>query len=370
MLHIVLNSLGRGGAERSVLDLFGELLRRGHPVRLVLLHTLPNEYAVPEDLAPYVVRLGADSFVSTVSRLHRLLRATEGSRVFSLMPQANIVGVLVGRLLGLPTVTSERTTPSMFYKSPVKLALALSPHLFSSRSVFISHFALAHGLPRNAMGRAVRRKACVLHNPVSVPVPTAQAADRRLRHLARLRQFVSTGVAGPEQPLRLLLASRMVTGKGVIEFLETVASFIREAEVTVVLAGTGPLEPDIRQAALLLGINTKLEVLGFVDDISFEYARSDVVVLTSDSEGFGRVGFEAYLSGCLVIGLERNSFCSEIALTHPAWMVVKTFSMLGDSLDVLSRIEVPDNYEDIVAMKSALSVTTHTKHFLDIILNP
>ncbi len=147
MICIIINSLGRGGAERSILLLVDELLRRGMRVQIVCLYALRDEYPLTGTLIDHVVRLGGTSFLQALTRLLGYMRRTQPHVLFSLMPQANLAALLVGRGLGLPVLTSERTTPTQFYTPAPKLFLALLPHALSARAVFISHYALQHGLP-------------------------------------------------------------------------------------------------------------------------------------------------------------------------------------------------------------------------------
>lgn len=363
LISIVINSLGRGGAERSILLLAEELLRRGERVQIVCLFVLRDEYALPDAVRGHVVRLEAASFAQGLARLHGQLRRVRPRALFSLMPQANLAALLAGRWLGLPVLTSERTTPLLFYAPAAKLNLALLPHVFSARAVFISQYALDHGLPANALGRAVRRNACVLHNPVPSPVPPALAQARRRLRLQRLRRWAAQGSAAGPAPLTLLLASRLVPGKGILEFLRAALELL-VAGVRVHIAGAGPLLGQVQDFAAAHGVAAQIEAPGFVEDIHAAYAEADVVVLSSSSEGFGRVGFEAYQAGCLVLGTERNSFGHEIVARTPAWHVCADLAPLVPALQALAQREIPDDGADIVAMQDALQIGTHADRFL------
>lgn len=367
MICIVINSLGRGGAERSILQLAEELVRRGEALQILCLFELRDEYTLPDSLRAQTVRLRAGNIAQAMLRLHRHLQQQRPRAVFSLMPQANLAAALVCRWLGLPLATSERTTPALFYRSAVKLHLALLPHAMSDRAVFISRYALASGLPANALGRAVRRNACVLHNPVPSPVPLPLARQRRNERLRRLRAWAAGQPAGGEPVLTLLLASRLVQGKGIVEFLEGALDELRRGDLRVVVAGAGPLQPQLVAFARSHGLGDWVGLPGFVDDMQTAYTAADVVVLSSESEGFGRVGFEAYQAGCLVLGTERNSFCDEILAASPAWQVVRNLAPLTPALAALAAREVPEDATDIAAMNAALDIGTHADHFISIV---
>lgn len=369
LICVVINSLGRGGAERSILLLVEELLRRGLQVQLVCLFQLLDEYRLPDTLRSHVVRLGASSFLLGLWRLHHHLRDQPVRVVYSLMPQANLAALLVCRSLGLPLLTSERTTPTLFYASRAKLVTALLPHAASSRAVFISHYARDHGLPANALGRAVRRNACVLHNPVPCTIPPDEAGASRQRRLGRLRRWLDRGVgASGAANLTLLLASRLVPGKGILEFLQAALPLLGDGGgMRIVIAGAGPLQDPVRGFAQRHRLGDQLLLLGFVEDIQMALALADVVVLSSESEGFGRVGFEAYLAGCLVLGTRRNSFGHEVSAHAPAWHVADDHATLDHALAALAQAAMPDDGADIGQMRSALDLHTHANRFLAIV---
>ena len=364
MICIVLNSLGRGGAERSILLLVEELLRLGVPVQIVSLFNLHDEYPVPDALRGQVVRLSARSPLLALLRLRSHLACLRPKAVFSLMPQANLASTLIGRILGLPVLTSERTTPTLFYRSRLKLFLSLLPHTLSRRAVFISHYALDHGLPDNALGRIVRRNACVLHNPVPCPVPLYEARESRRVRLLRLQNWLQGGTVSTE-PLRLLIASRLVPGKGVLEFIESARGELATGAMELTIAGEGTLLVPLQTLLQHQGLTSHVRLLGFVEDIQAVFATADVVVLASEAEGFGRVGFEAYQAGCLVLGTPRNSFGHELPNPAPAWKVVPQLSPLKQALAVLAASTVPESGEDINAMREALSVEAHARNFID-----
>lgn len=366
MICIILNSLGRGGAERSILLLAEELLRLGVPVQIVSLFNLHDEYPIPDGLRGQVVRLGARSPLLALLRLRSHLACLRPKAVFSLMPQANLASMLVGRFLGLTVLTSERTTPTLFYPSRLKLFLGLLPHTFSRRAVFISHYALDHGLPNYALGRVVRRNACVLHNPVPSLVSPDEACESRLVRLSRLRHWAQASTAGTT-PLRLLIASRLVPGKGVLEFIESVRGELATGSMELTIAGEGTLLAPLQTLVQRHGLTSQVCLLGFVEDIQAVFAVADVVVLASESEGFGRVGFEAYQAGCFVLGTPRNSFCDELPTPSPAWKVVPQLSPLKPALEALAASAVPESGEDINAMREALSIEAHARNFINIV---
>jgi hypothetical protein len=69
----------------------------------------------------------------------------------------------------------------------------------------------------------------------------------------------------------------------------------------------------------------------------------------------------------LVLGTPHNSFASEILAESPAWQVVPALSPLRTALLALASAAIPDDGEDMAAMREALGIERHTQNFIDIV---
>lgn len=362
MITVVINSLGRGGAELSIMLLVQELNRMGQAAQIVCLFTDPVEHEVPSDLAGAIVRLNARSMAQAVWRLYGHLRSRRPEQVYALMPQSNLAAVLCSRLLRLPVITSERTTPTLLYDASWKLFTALLPHALSDRAVFISRYALERGVPTRFLGALVRRNACVLLNPVSPLSPIQAGIRERPARIRRLRAALEGG-----DPVRLLIASRLHSSKGHRQFLAQASNCLRSGAIKLVIASEGAEASAVAADIARLGLGDHVTMGGFFTDMASIYAETDILVLSALTEGFGRVGFEAYQSGCLILGVPENSFQSEVLDETPAWKVIPDFTHLEDGLRQLLSSEIPVDGSDIAAMSAALAPRQHAEAFLDIV---
>ena len=75
----------------------------------------------------------------------------------------------------------------------------------------------------------------------------------------------------------------------------------------LVIAGEGPLRPEMERQAAELGISQRSRFLGFVNQSQLPsvYTAADVLVLPSSYEAFGVVVNEASLCGCAVVSSDR-----------------------------------------------------------------
>ena len=92
--------------------------------------------------------------------------------------------------------------------------------------------------------------------------------------------------------------------KGLYDLLEAMALVVRQVECTLLIAGEGAIEGDLRRRAADLGLQDRVEFLGFLDqeDLGAVYARADMLVLPSYyGEGFPTVISEAMSYGLPIV---------------------------------------------------------------------
>ncbi len=110
-------------------------------------------------------------------------------------------------------------------------------------------------------------------------------------------------VASAPEPGLLLVASRLVKGKGVQVLIESLGT-MRDSAWRLVVAGTGPQLGGLRAAVTRLGLTERVEFVGELlpRDLDAWYARACVVVSpVVRPEPFGLVGIEAMARGKPVV---------------------------------------------------------------------
>ncbi len=96
----------------------------------------------------------------------------------------------------------------------------------------------------------------------------------------------------PDRPLRLVAIGRFAEAKG-FDTLVAAMRLLPADRFTLELAGCGPQEAELREAALCM---PNVRFAGKVDDVSQFYERCDVVLIPSRWESFGQVAAEARLA--------------------------------------------------------------------------
>ncbi|MBE3520085.1 MAG: glycosyltransferase family 4 protein [Firmicutes bacterium] len=106
-----------------------------------------------------------------------------------------------------------------------------------------------------------------------------------------------------ENPL-ILYAGRLVPEKGPETLVEAMPRVLEEfPTATLVLAGSGPLEPALRNRIFELGLGRAVSLAGHLDDVRLRdlYSRAWVACFPSSYEPFGIVALEAMASGTPVV---------------------------------------------------------------------
>lgn len=108
---------------------------------------------------------------------------------------------------------------------------------------------------------------------------------------------------GVEDHMPVLAAvGRLVTSKGHRTLIESLPIVLKEVgETTLLIAGSGPLEGDLKKLARKLGVEERVRFLGFLNDVDPLYRTIDLLVHPSLREGFGLTVLEAMGHGLPVI---------------------------------------------------------------------
>ena len=116
------------------------------------------------------------------------------------------------------------------------------------------------------------------------------------------RDGVRAGLGLPPDALSCVTIGRFLPDKG-LSYLLDAARLVadRRTDVWWVLAGRGPLEARLRARAAELRLNDRVIFAGFRDDVPDLLAASDVVVVSSTSEGCSVAILEAMACGRPVI---------------------------------------------------------------------
>lgn len=267
---------GISGSEAHLLSLLPRLRERGWDARLVMLHEHePGARAFARELAARDVPLDEIPIAGDVDpiaflRLLAYLLRERPHILHTHLVHADAYGQMAGALAGVPVRVSTKHGFNEFREGRLfalaDRGLARLAHL---------HVAISRGLARYlAQTEGFREDGFeIVHYGIGCgpePAPYRGSAPR------------------------LLCVGRLIPIKGHIVLLRAFAQARRRVpELTLDIAGKGPLEPALRALARELGVAEAVRFLGHVSPVQRAIEAAAVVVVPSLGEGFGMVALEA-----------------------------------------------------------------------------
>ena len=133
-------------------------------------------------------------------------------------------------------------------------------------------------------------------------------------HLEKYNPLIEPLYIAEEGEIVLGAAGRLSEEKGHIHLLEMLKDLdIRELRFKLLIAGEGKLLRTLQKHAEKLGVDQRVEFLGFVENMPAFFNSLDIFLLSSEYEGFGYVITEAMASSKPVVAFDIKS-TSEIIL--------------------------------------------------------
>jgi glycosyltransferase involved in cell wall biosynthesis len=361
---IVVNSFGRGGAEMSLAILAKMLIKRGYKVAYIALWEEEKSYDFSwlkmTGVEVVVLKGGRYNILSKVIQLLMLCKKQRPSFVYTAMLKSDFLMSIVCLLFSIPHLVSVRINPAQFYNSRFKRIIFAS-FLFVKKSiVFISKKAIDE-YRLTFFGRLFKSKQIyVLHNPIEFDERINSAFLEK--KLTRLRSKFLT----KSEAVNIVIVSRMVKGKGVLETLSTIKDTVRNSRFYIKIFGTGPLANEVVDFIKREELSNNVTYMGFNSDRFEIFTQSDILIFPSENEGFGRVPFEAMLHGCLVLCNRNASILNEFSTETDCWQDYNPPLELSNLISKFEELDVSKSVKHMLDLQSLLSPELHVDNFISI----
>ena len=304
-ISILLPDLRGGGAERVSLDLGYELQGRGFFVEFVLMRAC-GEFLQEAEAAFTVTSLDVDRLRSVPRALMVYLRRRRPDAMIVAMWPLTAVAVLSAKLCHpyCRVLTVEHCIMSAQYRDWSVL------HRLSMRASMAVGFRFAHacvGVSRGVVDDIARLawmetgRFKVIYNPIP---PRKEPSNEAMEH-ARALWLKKTGP-------RILSVASLKLPKNHALLLRAFSLLPNALDAQLMLVGQGDSEPALRRLANELHISDRVVFAGFHPDPTAFYTTADLLVLSSDYEGFGNVIVEALAVGTPVVSTDCPTGPAEI----------------------------------------------------------
>ncbi len=274
---------GISGSEAHLLQLLPDLRARGWDVRFLMLHEdEPGAWEFARELRTRDVplddiRLRADVDPIAFGEVVSYLARTRPSVLHTHLVHADVYGQLAGTVARVPLRLSTKHGFNEFREGRF---FGLADR--SVGSLAHVHIAISQGLAHY--------------------LAEMEGFDEDDFEIVHYGISAHEGASSfPSEP-RLLCVGRLIPIKGHLVLLRALAQARgRVPDVTLAVAGRGPLEPALRTYARELGLEGAVDFLGFVSPVQKAIDGAAIVVVPSIGEGFGMVALEAMERGRPVI---------------------------------------------------------------------
>ena len=273
-----------GGAERQLVYLAGELVRRCWDVHVALLKEGRNfEGLVATGAAIHKIAAWGNHDIAILWRLVQLIRHIRPHLVQTWLTQMDVFGGISAKLTGTPFILSERSCAS-----------AYPPNLKNNLRAFTGRYASAivanspEGIRywRSVTGNDVL--AHVVHNALP------------MAYMENIEQSASD-LPLPVDSRVLLFAGRFSPEKNIDIIIKAFKIALQQRDAVLLLCGEGELRRQIEKTIEEENLKGKVLLPGFVTNLPGLMKRATLLISVSSFEGFPNVVLEAMACGCPLI---------------------------------------------------------------------
>ncbi|MFO0773568.1 MAG: glycosyltransferase [Nitrospiraceae bacterium] len=286
ILHCI-HHLQGGGAERQLQLLANASPAHGMTAGIVCVNADGRE-AFSQQVSVFVARRKSHYDPRFILDIARAIGRFRPDLVHVWLPEIMTVPSLtLAMLRRIPSVFSYRW--AMHWHRPLAL-LEFATALMASRSIISNHALSTDSSPYHWL--FAQKQGVVIPN--GVPFHGIRSSG--------------TGEGVATTTTRILFAGRLTQQKNWSCLIDALALLRTRKNWQLVVCGAGEDRDALIARAQALGIDSRVELRGYVNNLSEVMAQSQVLVLPSWNEGMSNVMFEAYANGlpCLASDIPQN----------------------------------------------------------------
>lgn len=297
VLHIIkITSIA--GAENHLLMLVAGLRARNIDAQIIML-TEPSKpmldfiaAAKQREIPIQRMIIYHNIDIALIGLLHEHFRALKPDIVHTHLQHADLHGMIAARLAKVPVIITSRHNDNAFRRRPV--IKQLNAFLWRIADAGI---AISNSIARFAV--EVEGAPAYKVNTIYYGLPfTSKPAERE-----SARQAIRSELKIDKNDLVIGMVCRLVKQKGVEYGLKAFGQIAHKFPTArLIIAGDGPLRRSLQTQVNSLGLQGRVQFLGWRDDVPRLMAALDVLLVPSLWEGFGLVILEAMAQRVPAIG--------------------------------------------------------------------
>ena len=315
---ILLPSLKFGGAERVALSLLNEFKANSCRVEIILMSKI-GEFLVEAETHVSVIDLQCHKLYQLPFKLISYLWKNPTDVLISSFWKLNLCACVTKLLFPtLKLILWEHAEPSKSTRIP-RSVYALTASIFYrlADKVIVVSTGVYQDICRLTLG--LKHKLKIIYNPIPPPKANLGANSGLIKSGSKL--VISVGrLDSPKNPQILLEAFVLISST---------------CNVILAYVGDGVFRYELEQRALALGLQGRVMFLGYHKNPYEIMLDADLLVLSSDSEGFGNVIVEAMHCGLRVVSTDCGRGIWDILLDNYYGTIVAR----GDKFTLAKAIE-------------------------------
>lgn len=281
-----------GGGEKWHFDVATFLHKQHHRLLVVSSHESPLFQRLKEhEIHGYSIQAGNLSFLNPfkVFRIAGIFRKEKVGVLITNLSGDMKVASIAGKLAGVPSIIYRRGSAIPIRNSP------------------INRYLFRKVITRIVANSRETKRTILANNPVLVPEDKIRVIYNGI-YLPRYQGEIEPLYRAAGDEVVLGSAGRLSEEKGHFYLLEMM-SLLKDEPTTyrLLIAGEGRLLHQLQRRARKLGVEDRVEFLGFVDQMPAFFQSLDIFLLPSLYEGFGYVIAEAMASSKPVVAFDIKS---------------------------------------------------------------
>lgn len=295
-IAFLIPSLSTGGAERVVVSLANKFVEK-FEVFVIVLNYTDTVYKVNNDVHIIYLRdkylPSSSSFEAIKSNLinlkkiFKIVKANQISMLIGFTTSVNVLTIIIAKLLKKPNLISERNNPEVYFPNTFWKNLRSLSYPFTDGLIVQTEFI------KGFYERILKEeKIQIIPNPID-EMMLIEKRDYRDRENI------------------ILTVGRLDANKNQRLLIEAFAN-LNVFNWKLLIVGDGVLRREYEEMVISLGIASKVEIVGNVNNVQDYYNKAKIFVFTSDSEGFPNALLEAMSFGLPCISTDCPSGPSEI----------------------------------------------------------
>tara|TARA_R110002020_G_scaffold232883_3_gene444529 strand:+ start:15490 stop:16602 length:1113 start_codon:yes stop_codon:yes gene_type:complete len=351
-IAIFLPNLKGGGAERVFVNLSNAFVQRGFDVDIVLIQKC-GELLDSLDKKVNIINLDKKRIRQSFIPLTSYLKKNKPDAFITVMWPLTVLGTLAFRLSGCngSVIVSDHNTLSLstasFNKLKKTLLAKTIKHFYPLADI---RLAVSNGVSADIkeFSGLENCNIDVIYNPVLMHSGNEfQSFPNRQRS-----RIINVGSFKAQKNQKLLIRA----------FAKIV--YIVDAELVII--GDGPLRKSLEELVKELNLSNYVIIPGFKKDVTAEYRKSKLFVLSSDYEGFGNVLVEAMSVGTPVVSTDCKSGPREILADGKYGTLVPVGDVDALAQAMLDSLQQEHDVEALKRRAADFSVDKIAAQYLDV----